>query len=456
VGGGLSVAVITAMAMGLALLLSTSGGAYGRFPTIVSIVSAVSAAAALGIGVMAERIWPRVRVSTTGALALIVTAVLGALELLALLHPAKEMVDAVFQAHRLDWVLAGRYFFTQPLPDGVQFPYAIGLYVTAAPFAVLTTDHVLLLRTVVIAANALAGLALYWAVARWWEDGLAGLVAVTLFHLVPLPFIVLGNANLPNAFAQAVAVMTLAAATGLGAGRRGWMIPVALLAALAFLSHVSTLALLAGVLATVCVVYVIFGGRAGRAGAVALAAAVVVALVAAGGLYYRHFPEVYARAIERVWAPPAPVVVEAPARPAPERPAVLVRPLAWHERAADTAVQTVANVGWPVLLLATAGAAISVRQRDPLSLVLAAWVSAWGLFLVVGTFTRVDTQYQRYAAEFIGRVNLAGYPAAVLLAGRAAARAWQPGTPRPVGLAALVIVAVAVALGISSWRGWLA
>lgn len=454
-GAALSLAVITVMAMGLALLLATGGGAFGRFPDVVTAVS-LAGSALIVVVVLAGRIWPRVRVSTMAALALIVSVVLCALELLALLHPAKQMVDALFQAHRLDWVLAGRYFFTQPLPDGVQFPYAIGLYVTAAPFAALVTDHVLLLRTVVIAANAIAGLALYWTVARWWEDGLAGLIAVALFHLVPLPFVVLGNANLPNAFAQAVAVVTLVAATGLGGGRRVWMIPVALLAALAFLSHVSTLALLAGLLATACVIYFVFGGRAGRVGAVALAAAVIVALVAAGGLYYRHFPEVYARAIDRVWAAPAPVAVEVPEVQAPDRPAVLVRPLAWHERAADTAWQTVANVGWPILILAAAGLSISVRERDPLSLLLLAWVLAWGLFLVVGTFTRVDTQYQRYAAEFIGRVNLAGYPAAVLLAGRAAARAWRPDARRPIGLAALLLVAVAVAFGINSWRGWLA
>ena len=64
--------------------------------------------------------------------------------------------DAVFHAHRLEWVLGGRYFFTQPMPSGVSFPYAIALYVAAAPFASLTRDHVALLRIVVCAAIAFA------------------------------------------------------------------------------------------------------------------------------------------------------------------------------------------------------------------------------------------------------------------------------------------------------------
>ena len=73
--------------------------------------------------------------------------------LIGLAHPSKDFVDAVFQAHRLEWVLGGRYFFTQPLPDGVQFPYAIGLYVFAAPWARLVTNHVALLRVVVCASE---------------------------------------------------------------------------------------------------------------------------------------------------------------------------------------------------------------------------------------------------------------------------------------------------------------
>src|SRR6476620_8543619 len=71
------------------------------------------------------------------------------LKLLALLHPSKLPIDVVFQAHRLEWVLQGRYFFTQPMPSGVEFPYAIALYVFSAPWTAFTRDYVSLLRIVV-------------------------------------------------------------------------------------------------------------------------------------------------------------------------------------------------------------------------------------------------------------------------------------------------------------------
>ena len=55
-------------------------------------------------------------------------------KLLGLLHPAKIAQDAVFHAHNLEKLLDGRVFFTQPMPSGVQFPYAVALYVAAAPW----------------------------------------------------------------------------------------------------------------------------------------------------------------------------------------------------------------------------------------------------------------------------------------------------------------------------------
>ena len=53
------------------------------------------------------------------------------LKLLVLLHPPMPVGDAVFQAHRFEWVLSGRYYFTSIAPGGYEFPYAIGLYVVA-------------------------------------------------------------------------------------------------------------------------------------------------------------------------------------------------------------------------------------------------------------------------------------------------------------------------------------
>ena len=68
--------------------------------------------------------------------------------------PQRQRSDALFHAHRLEYVLSGRYFFTQLMPGGIQFPYAIALYVFAAPWAGLARDHVALLRIVVSASEA--------------------------------------------------------------------------------------------------------------------------------------------------------------------------------------------------------------------------------------------------------------------------------------------------------------
>ena len=111
-----------------------------------------------------------VALSAAGTLAVVLSAALMYLKLLALMHPAKLLQDALFNAHNLSKVLAGTLFFVQPMPGGVKFPYAIALYVFAAPWAVFTRDHMALLRIVVSGAEAIAGILLYWAVVRSWGD----------------------------------------------------------------------------------------------------------------------------------------------------------------------------------------------------------------------------------------------------------------------------------------------
>jgi len=42
-------------------------------------------------------------------------------------------------------VLSGRFYFTQTMPNGVEFPYAIALYLVAAPWSLFPDDLVSLL-----------------------------------------------------------------------------------------------------------------------------------------------------------------------------------------------------------------------------------------------------------------------------------------------------------------------
>ncbi len=453
----------TLAAAGVALLLALSAGAFGPYPTLLLVLS-TGTAALIVLAAWAPRLAGRARLSGAALAAAAVSATLGCLKLAALVHPAKPLIDAVFQAHRLEWVLAGRYFFTQPLPDGVAFPYAIGLYVTAAPLAALVTDHVLLLRIVTIAAEAIAGVVLYALVARGFSDRAAGVFAVVLFHVVPLPYTVIGNANLTNAFAQAVALMALGTLALLPAPTRmprsaaAWT-GFTLLVALAFLSHVSTIVLLAGILGVTVVAFVMLGRAELRRHAAGVAIAALLAGALAVGLYYRHFDDVYREFVARVAAPASKAEPAVPAATTVEdsggAPAVLVRPLTWTERAGDAARQTGANVGWPILTLAAIGAATRLRRfRDPATLLVVSWGVAWLVFLVGGTLTRVDTQYQRYAAEFISRVNLASYPAAVVLAALGASGLWRAGGVVRIVAAALLVVA-AGALGASYWISWI-
>jgi hypothetical protein len=464
IGGSMAAIVIAVVVMtaGLAVLVSSTGAAFGEFPTtmawVVIVVSGVMIATGRVFGALRKRELDRVAVAAFAC-----ASVVFVLRLLALWHPAKPTVDALFQAHRLEWVMAGRYFFTQPMPSGVAFPYAIGLYVFAMPWASLTTNHVALLRAVVTAIDVTAGIGLCVAMARAWREQAAGVVAMAFAAMAPLPFVVEGNGNLPNAFGQSVALLGLAAIAAGVLSRRTMATGAGLAAVLtlALVSHVSTLTLLLSVLGLVAMGFWWLGRPLLTREAVAVGVATVVAVLLAFGLYYRHFTDVYREAVARVLSPTA----AAPAAPAPLPPsdarsqiAALTRPLTWTERADDALTQSIDAVGWPLLMLAAIGAHRAWRRglRDRLSLLVLAWLAVWLLFVVAGTMTRVDVQYQRYAAEFVGRVNLATYPAIVVLAASGLTWLWTCRGPRALLWRALGVAlsAAAAVVGVHSWLSW--
>jgi hypothetical protein len=369
------------------------------------------------------------------------------LKLLGLLHPSKLLVDAVFHAHRLEWVLAGRFFFTQPMPSGVSFPYAIGLYLFAAPWSALTRDFVMLLRVVVCAAEVIAGVLLYPLIARSWGDRKAAAIAVVLFNVVPLPYGLVGNANLTNAFGQSIALATLIVASMLPADR--WRtLPTAaffLLCSLAFLSHVSTFALLAVTLVALSIIYRWCGDTSLHRAAWTILGVAVVAALFAVVVYYGHFAEVYRTALR--------VRAEASSALASAVPPSTVLPL--KARVADALAFTVTAAGWPILVLAVVGIwrVWFGGFRDRAVFLVAAWGVAYVTFLGVAVM-RVDAPFQRYAAEFFGRVLFATYPGAVVLAAGGAAWAWRSGVALRLGGGLLVLWAVI--LGVQHWAQWFA
>ena len=448
------------MAAGLAILLSgalafvISRGMAAYSPAYLDWIVPVAlwiSIPVLAFGVL--RSWRQQPVHPAAGFVLAFSSTVLFLKILALLHPSKDVVDAVFHAHRLDAVLAGNYFFTQPMPGGVRFPYAIGLYVTASPWARLIPDHVALLRIVVCVFEALAAALLYFAIARAWKDHLTGACAVVLYHAAPLPYVIVGNANLTFAFAQSISVLTLVAATVLTFGRR-WLLSASalmLVAALAFLSHVGVFPVLALSLGSLGVLYLWRRGSDVRVAGWCVLGATAIAAVLAVGVYYARFPEVWST-LDRVRSP----IAAAPEQGTPEAagdrgPA----PLSFAERATRAATHGRDAYAVPLLMLAIPGLWLVWRgPRDRLTLGLAAWGIGFAAFLAFRIIAPVDARLQRYADEFIDRLYYITLPVIAVLAARAAAAAWRIG-----GLArwaSVALVLAAAVLAAAQWSAWTA
>ncbi len=455
-----AIAVILAIAVAQAVPFSTSPAFFGPYLDRVIWI-----AGCLGISLLASLKLVRLinRKALTRAAAFVIVYASGALylKLLALLHPGKALVDAVFHAHRLEWVMRGRFYFTQPMPDGVQFPYAIALYIVTTPWTMFTHDYVTLLRVVVLAAEAITGALLYFLVVRSWGDRTVGVLAVILLSLSPLPYAIVGNANLTNAFGQSAALATMIAATvwPLRAGQRLPVVVLALLASTAFLSHVHTFGLLLAALVALTVAYRTFGAAI-DAPARSILLATILAAVFAIGSYYGHFGDEY-KTLVRVRTSTAAPAMEQRGNADAESARILRAKQApgarqsLYDRALGALTASVKSAGWPICLLTIIGIWRIVVEgvRDRLGLALAAWGAAYLIFVAFGVLAPIDQRFERYAAEFIGRVNYATLPAACVLAARGGAWTWRAGLIPRVVSAALLIGAVVV--GGQQWIGWM-
>ena len=449
-GGSITLALILAgvLALGQAATLTAGNAQFSPYAELASVVVLSLAGLVLVFARgLARLAGGRLDTAALGAIGISGLAV--ALKLLGLLHPTKSLVDALFQAHRLQAVLAGQFFFTQPMPDGVSFPYAIALYVFAAPWTWLASDYVTLLRVVVVAAEGVAGGLLYLLIVRVWQSRPAGLWAVVLFHLIPLPLVVVGNGNLTNAFGQSVALVAMTAAMlwRPSLNQTGRLAGLTLIATMAFCSHVSTLALLGAGLVALAVWLPVTVGRSRVPAALGILASAALGLAISIALYYGHFSDVFLEAATRV-TEVAPSPADVPAAPGlPLRLWVGIR-------------ETFDKLGWPLLALSAAGVwgLAHTRSRDDLTAGLLAWAAVWIGFVLVTVGTRVDSEFERYAVEFIGRVNLFTYPAFVVLAARAATVLGgevPPGRAARLHQAVVLVLVLAVGwLGLSGWLTW--
>jgi hypothetical protein len=391
----------------------------------------------------------------------VVVALSGAmlyLDLVGLFHPMKLVVDALFHANRLEWVLHGRYYFTQPMPSGVEFPYAIALYLFAAPWSSLTTDLVGLLRVLVCASQVLAGALLYPLMVRAWGDKLAATIAVALLFTAPVPYLTIGYANLTFAFGQSAVMATLVTAAWPQGGRRWPQIAgLFALTSLAFLSHVGIFPVLFVTLVAAGLLY-LWRGRPSLSSP-GRALILVATLSAAFSLvtYYGHFEEAYVTlrrvtARASLTAATSPVSVDGAAK-ASVGAASPSAPKPIPSRLLGGLVRSVKAVGWPAALLAVAGVGLLLRRGGPdrLALTLAGGGVAYVLFFTFASVTPVAPRFLKYNDEFIGRLSYLILPIVAILGARGAAWGW-----RARGALRLVTLALGLAAGAIGFRAWLA
>jgi len=175
----------------------------------------------------------------------------------------------------------------------------------------------------------------------------------------------------------------------------------------------------------------------------------ILSAIVAVVLYWGHFGDVYKNALHvrgNAGASAAQVGTSPTPNGAPPQNTVVTR-------IRDAITFGVGVIGWPIILLALVGCWRSVVDggRDRASLAALAWGVACVVFLGVAVM-RVDAPFQRYAAEFFGRVLLATFPAAVVLAARGTGWAWRHGAT--TRFASLILVICAVILGVQSWTAW--
>jgi hypothetical protein len=214
--------------------------------------------------------------------------------------------------------------------------------------------------------------------------------------------------------------------------------------------------LLALMLLILGVLYRLFGGLTVRRDARIVIGAAVLAAVCAVGLYYGRFGESYAT-LERVrtrGASTAITVAPEPGQPeSAETPRAPARGVG--ERVARAVDLAGRSFGWAALALAGAGAWHVRRSgsRDRVTLLLVATAAMYVVFVGLSVTAPIRPGFQRYAEEFISRVNYLAIAAVVVLAARGAVWAFQAGLFARLVAAGLLLMATGGAAHM--WLGWI-
>jgi hypothetical protein len=385
-----------ALAAAYAWLLGLDGTFFGDI--FIQRLDAIAIGCVIaGIAIAAlKRVAPSVKAPewpVAAAIVLVATTI----KLTVFAHPGMTVGDSIFQVHRAQYVAGGNYYFTSITPRPFfEFPYAIALYVTAMPFWDLfptELDRMRLLRGLAAGADALVGVAMYFALRRAWGRRSMALLFAALWPFSRMTFQALCTSNLTNVFGQGV--------FGVAMGGIGWLAAagstsliglagVTLLIAIGLLSHFSTLSVGVPLVGAVGSLLAILG----RASTRRLGAWVLASLLAAGAIsyvvYYSHFHDVYRKTAERVAAREGEAETRSMVAPAP------IKAQRWM-------AETATNFGWSLIVAAAAGAVLILRRHraDNFTIFLAAWALVWAGFSLLGIFTAIEMRSNLAAAPLI-------------------------------------------------------
>jgi hypothetical protein len=419
----------------LGFLLAFDGAFLGPYPDRLAFIgmctAALGALCAAGTRAGADERWGLRAV--TGVL-----VVLTACKLALFVHPMAAVGDSIFHVHRAQVVQHGEYFFTSITPRPFfEFPYPPGLYVAVGPLwnAVRgDMQHVWLLRSAVLAAEAALAIAVYAVVFANWRNQLAAFLASVLVLLLPVGLYTICTSNLTNGFGQSMFGIGLATLLCVHVtSRRSWILIAsgAAFVWVGFLSHFSTFSVGVPIMLA-CAASVWLGGRgSARRTTIALTVALFVAATASVAVYYAHFVPVYKQTVERVLAREG---------AAPDRS--MVAPASVKANRVVTTVWM--EFGAAALFAAAAAGLLLVRARahDPLTLALVGWAAVVLGFWLLAVLTAIEM-----------RASLAAQPLVAILAGLGIARAAQD--VRWARVAAAAAIASIVVRAVSDWAGCL-
>jgi len=388
----------------------------------------------------------RVRADRWNAIAWAIGGVAVLAKILFVLHPAMTPGDTGFHLHRLETVLAGRYFFTSDAPGG-SFPYPTAMYVIAGLFRPFVHDWIVFLRVAIAVVDGFAAYAVYSLVRRSWNRPTMALLAMIVYHLTPAGFQIQAVGYQSNGFGQAVAVLALVALLRVRASLAAAAGATVLLA-VAFLAHLSSFLMTFAIAATTGVVLLRSHSPEARRLGTRILIVVGLATGLSVGLFYAHFPDTYRDLFAkltsgRVAAQSAPAAIPVQRKEAHQ---TMYVPgwLPLRNRLAAIPGYVAKYLTWPLVLMALAGGR-RLRRDAPVDeatkVLLAVWVGVSVGFLAIGQVSPLDLRYY-----------LAIFPAMAVLAAVAVHGAWTAGGWQRGGAAALTVWFSTVS--IAYWFAW--